>query len=466
MHRLASLRLPQSFGFLLLIAFAAPLTSARAQSDDGILPAAGTKALEDDYRKTPSANKLLSGATQFDRKKEQIDSIDMEAKFATYRFTWPEFQDGKDGAKTIDRLFNSFDGTLTNLAKNPNAKVVGPYFSKAIVLHAKEVIDQSRRKPIAAINGARVLARLAEHDERDRNETIEAVAARLGPLDNNQPAVANELAEALKEALNNKNDGVRYYALKGLNALLKIQATSKTPPLASAKLMEAVEAITALITQKSEFSPATTREEFEGYRSLRREAVRALAEARTPALRPDLRPALTLLKVVANDGLIPEARTDERLEAARGLARMKPDPDKNYQADYAAFFIGQLVADLADQSQRSKLPGSAKVDEVDKAAKELNLDAIGKMILFDKYKSRAWKILAAQLQDALVEMKTVAPSPYVNQIVKDCYEKVLRQLEEKGADGNPDDRFRDSLQPPMSTSLFKGDDKSAIKPTK
>jgi hypothetical protein len=458
---------PSRFRFLAVLALlAGVLAPSAARPQDGILPPGGQKSLKEEYDRAYSANKLITGDMPFDaKKKEHTDAIDVEARYATYRFTWPEVQEGKPGYPTIEGLHRSLESTLGNLAKKGNPKNVGPVFIARVIEHAKEVLEEKSAKPIAKINVAQLLARLARYDEKDRYETADAVLARLGPTDAGQPPEADDLASALIGALNNKNDGVRYWALKGLHALLKLNGSAKAPLLTRAREQEAATALMGLIGFKMEFTPATPREELEGYRHLRLEAVRALAQFRSPALGGQVRPALMLLKVVANDGLTPEARTDERYEAALGLARMKPDPDKNYQPDYAMYVIAQFVADLAYQARISRLDSEKKEAEMEKVARDAKLDALGRAALVDRFKTRRpWKPLAAQLYDALNEMKAASASEYVTQTVQVCYEKVLQGLEESGVDARVDERFRTGLKAPSSARLFKDDDKSVVKP--
>jgi hypothetical protein len=461
---------PSRFRLLAVLALlAGVLAPSAARPQDGILPPGGQKSLKEEYDRAYSANKLINGdPTPFDpKKKEHTDALDVEARYATYRFTWPEVQvqDGKSGFPTIEGLHRSMESTLGNLAKKGNPKNVGPYFIARVIEHAKEVLEEKAgAKPIAKINVARLLARLAEHDEKDRYETADAVIARLGSPEAGQPTVANELASTLRWALNSKNDGVRYWALKGLNALLKLHGSAKAPLLTRDREQETAKALGDLIEAKVEFTPATPREELEGYRHLRLEAVRALAQFRSPALSDQVRPALALLKVVANDGLTPEALTEERYEAALGLARMKPDTEKNYQPDYAMYFIAQFVGDMAFQFQRSRLDGDKKQAELDKLADQLKLDALGRRALVEKFKTRPWKYLAAKLYDALTEMKGSSANDYVNQSVQECYDKVLRTMEDPGSDPRLDDRFRAGVKPPKAASLFKNDDKAVVKP--
>jgi hypothetical protein len=426
-----------SFALLLLsIALLTP-ASARPQAGDDILPTTGMTALENEGREKSNreASKVLKGDIAFDPKKEeQRKGLDYQARWATYRFTWPEYQTGSpDPQKNLDNLHRSFDGDLNQLSRNPKAREVAPFYCKQVILHALEVVKETR-KPIAQINGARVLARLPAQEKGD---SLETVVARLIPPESGQPPVGDNLADALIEAAGHRNDGVKYYAFKGISDLLHVAAQSKDPVLGKDKLAALVEALTRFISRKVEFPSTASVEEREGYRVVRREAIRALAQVRQPALSAALKPAWTLLQVVANQGLTPEARSDERIEAAIGLGRMKPDADKDFQADYAMYHIALLWEEVA------------------------------RGIVNGKEHLRAWKPIAAQTTDALAELKASSGDKYVADVFEALYKIILQRLEDKGADAKISDAdfraLRDKLVPPPSKSLFKRDDKATLK---
>ncbi len=57
---------------------------------------------------------------------------------------------------------------------------------------------------------------------------------------------------------------------------------------------------------------------------------------------------------MARDGVTPEPRMDERLEAAIGMARLSPERTKTYQQEYAAYQLGLFVDALADYAGQAK----------------------------------------------------------------------------------------------------------------
>ncbi len=440
------------FGFSLvlgLLAYGACSAWPQASSDD-ILPADGRAAFSKAYLASPSATKLLSGKDSFDPKdKKQIDILDMEAKNAIYRFTWPEVQRGyeeragkgdtiiRDTTHNVESQFQKLVASLGSLSnpKNPTSKMVAPVFTRLVIEHAMEVITQTR-KPIGQINAARCLARLAEAPDKDPNETPQQVLVRLGVAEEGKPAVINDLAESYLKCLQKSpTDGVKYYALKGIIDLFKL-SPPKGAELTPKNQTDIAAALDQFIMKPLQFPNGVADQELEGARSLRREAIRALAQLKLPEI-GDQRPALVLLKVVANDGLSPEARSDERIEAAIGLTHMKIDPDKGYQPDYAMYYIAVYLGDLA------------------------------KGIQTQTEKKHAWKIYAARMTDGLSGMSARAKNEYVTKTAEKCIKEILLRLEESGADVKnlPYDKFHDEIMasPPPAKSLFKGEDKATIK---
>ncbi len=197
---------------------------------------------------------------------------------------------------------------------------------------------------------------------------------------------SEDAADVLAEAARSKdtNDGVRYYAYQGLGRLFA--RWHRTPPAApSKKIADYLALLIAAVERTPTFNVSLApRDEVDGFRMLRREAVKALAESRIPALADDkgvlgLKPALVLLRVVSSDGLSPETRLDEQIEAAIGITRMPAKALESYQPDYAAYQVGHLVVRAADHATQPKT----------------------------EYDTHApWKVTGARLYDAMREMVT------------------------------------------------------------
>src|SRR5262249_39748301 len=149
------------------------------------------------------------------------------------------------------------------------------------------------------------------------------------------------------------NQGAQYWAARGLHDLLAqpapMGAASVLDPM---RLEAAARALSALVGDKVAFNPSVTLPEIDGYRTLRREAIKALGQVRVPAYGEQCRPALELLRLMAQQDTAPDPRMDERVEAAIGLARLRPtQKPEDYAVDYAAYHIGLLVVDFASYYQ-------------------------------------------------------------------------------------------------------------------
>ncbi len=262
-----------------------------------------------------------------------------------------------------------------------------------------------------------------------------------------------ETADLFVDILNDKerDDATKFYALSGLKELFR-RLKNPLPPEKPAGFKDpqreaaAVQAILAVLDRPAPSALAQP-EEVEGYRLLRREAVRALAQTRVPALADGkARPAQRLLEFARDTGIRPEPRVDEQVEGAVGAALMPPDGAANYQPDVAAYHVGMTVAAVGLKQQR-----------------EL------------KARREPWKIHAARLAVALRQMqdetaraakqKKAAPeaAKYVAEVAARC-RPVLQAME----NGSPADPRQLSAwldnNPRAAEPLFKGVDGSVIKP--
>jgi hypothetical protein len=403
-------RVPRLAVQLSLLALLLPLL-ARAQT-----PQEGTDALETEYRKHRQLlPQLLKGSVEADpNNKEHAAALDAAARYATTRFLWDLNQ--KDPGK-MDRVYQDFDKDVVSILRGrPNTKAVAQQFTRHVIVHAKEVLRDGR--PIAQINAARALARLADLEQ-------------------------GELADALAEVIKDQglNNAVKYYAFRGLRALLEKPAPPPPEPPIVAKAQEA-KAATALvefIQRKVPFTQGTPRAEVDGYRVVRREAIAALAQTHDPVVGA-ARPALVLLRVVgADEGVVPEPRLDERLEAAVGVARMKSAAAKDYQPDYAAWVLGRFVFDFVNAAN-----GNANVT---KSAE----------------RARPWKIDAARLGEALEAMKADTKDKYVDNVLTRALPLLAAVESGKQPDPTALNTWLAGNEPPHK-ELFNGVPESAVKP--
>ncbi len=422
---------------------------ARAQDQrKGILPADGEAKFMKEYSAArenvfKNINRPLEGEKANKDNAAHKAAIDLSAQYFTYRLTWDKYADPGE----VDKLMSAFFSEVLT-ANGDTMRKANPAFSEmflsALAVRARAVVQTS--KPIAAVNAARMLARLAETG-------------------------SDEAGEACWEAVKNTNDflepkarlGVQYWAFKGLGSLLFRWADpplnpdgTPAPVPADRKEREAkyVEALTATIDKfaaadgKSSAGVAPDSPEELGLQMFRREAVRALAQYRKPAVADDkgaikVKSALTLLKVANGDGLSPKARLDEQIDAAWGLARIRSKGLASYQPDYAAQQIGYVVVQMAANA-RSRVENKDKIP---------------------------WKYHAARLSDALELMRDDAKglpdkagAAYVDKMVTQAL-LILKDIEskEQSTGGGALSLWLGSNPAPHNT-LYKGVADSTVRP--
>jgi hypothetical protein len=389
------------------------LSSANVRGQDDVLPTNGMDSLKADWKKHHDlATDLLRGFRVADPKDQShVEALDMQAKYDTYRFTWVPYQQ-KPGE--LHGVYQSGVAlAVTNLTKGkPGTTGAISIYAPKVIEHALEVLKSGRL--VAKVNAARVLAKLAE----------------LGPP---------ELAEALTAVLQNpeQSDAVKFHIAHAMQVLLE----QNPPAVPQEQEKKAAEALANFIDRKMTIADTTKREDVEGFRYVRREGIRALAQFRNPGAAPKGLGAFTLLRVVAKDGLVPPPRTDERVDAVCGLARLKPSLDNEYNPDYAIAQIGLFL----EEFNRETIAAREQLQE-------------------SKGPSRfAWKVMASQMYDAIDQMRVeCADNDYVKTAATACL-RLLGQLE-KGNPADPEEILRivAGAAPPPSKRLFKNVEDSTV----
>ena len=237
---------------------------------------------------------------------------------------------------------------------------------------------------------------------RSADETNDDVLRRL--TGTNQADLADAYAATIKDP--NQLDAARMWAFRGLQRLLALPRAD--PPALPRDKEEAAlgEVLKFLQARNQPFPPGTPDDEIDGFRYVRREAIKALGMCRYPTLAslPDKpHPAWVLLKIAARDGVQPEPRLDERVEAAIGVAHAQPEFDKDYQPDYAAHQIGVFVVDFLRRYEDEKRTP-------------------------DKPPTQAWKVEASRLIEALEFMKAQSKNAHVA-LVADAANRLLGNVE-------------------------------------
>jgi hypothetical protein len=413
------------FGLAVSVLLAGPFGIARAQAlSDGF------KALDDKWRSQRSfINQLLKGQAQADpNDRSHVEAIDLQARYNTYRvYLEPNLE---SQPSKIDRAFKDFEGDIAEINKNkPATQPLADIYRERVRVHALEVIQHDKAKPIHKIHNARILAKVAELGEGKLAET-------LCELIRDEPK-AGDKDSTKKDGI---NDGVRYYGLRGLHTLLAQASPQQMQPLLSQEEKgKCAEAILQLLERKPNLPGKPTTDELDGYRLLRREAIRALAEIRTPAFSEKVRPALVLARIAGDDERTqPPPRIDERIEASIGLARMISAQSKNYQPDYAAGQIARCIGKLAQQAKEESET---------------------------KEHTHPWKVLAARLNEALAALKNDSGKDrYVADVCNRATNLLQRVATGRAADAGDVTWFTTTASDPPSKELFKGEADTAVKP--
>lgn len=203
-------------------------------------------------------------------------------------------------------------------------------------------------KTLLMINSARYVAALAKSGYEDLADTA------VEMIDN--PAI---------------NDAVKLYylqALKNLFAVPNQERPDKSVITKPERERKAIKTLIDYITRKPTISPNAPQDEVDGYRFVRREAIRALGNVRYSVVRVEgkveMIPGLILLRVANMDkSIVPSPSLSERIEALVGYLQLAPDKEVNM--DFTSWFVATVLHDLAVEYGSAKpLPpkGTAVAD--------------------------------------------------------------------------------------------------------
>jgi hypothetical protein len=294
----------------------------------------------------------------------ELATIEKVIKYYLYRLTWEEVQKDRDPARvgTLGTIMTEIIGTTENSPRLLPRTFVGPpsdqdvaatrkrqlayvqQIAPIMIKYAKLVMQN--KQPIARINGARVLAKLAEWG---------------------QEAAVDELINIINHP--GEHDAIRHWAFRGLEEVFALNGTNdiRAKELFQSKA-GADRFKTALFTVYDWLSASTKvpeskllylhPEEVDALRYVRRAAERALGASRRPLIVDDRAagkqqgPIAELLnRIVAGDASItPAPSPRERLDATIALCQLRTDYSPSYQPDYSAFQIGKFLTDLGAQA--------------------------------------------------------------------------------------------------------------------
>jgi hypothetical protein len=341
------------------------------------------------------------------------------ARWYVYRLTWTEYENAADG-RGFNDLFREVSEQLPVL--NPgrpfseNQQAFLGEFCNQLLASIEEILPG--QKVIVRVNAARILARIGEAG---------------------QESVADALLRVLEDPA--ESEAVKLYALRGLKHLFARHSFERPVFRDSSREHRSILALLAYLKQTPATTPASTTEELDGIRYVRREAVRALALVRYPALPGDNQAdgmvALALLQFVQGKEVRPEPSLSERVEAAIGLCQLDPSLCPDYQPDHIAFQLGRFVVVLAEQHNRQEqLIGS-----------DLGLP---------------WQMSAARLLEAMGRMAENTDDLSQRQLAETVFTRCNVVLETIAEGANPDpgsvdvlDRWLRENKPPNNAPFKK-----------
>ena len=329
-------------------------------------------------------NKTLRGEVAFDAKNPaHMKAVDVNARFFVYRVTRPEIQ---SEPSKMDSIFKEFESVLKQL----KTKADNPFntsFLEKILEKTKEIIPNTSIS--ARINAVRMQA---------------MCPAEIANCDlAGQKILPEQFMESFITILQKSpDDGMKLYALKGIRDTYKVirpmavvKKASSRVTLSPALEVKVAETLAQLIETPIVYPVGTAPEIVEGYRVLRREALKALAQSRAPISGEKGRTAFILAKFANGSDIKPEPRLDERAEAAIGLLNLRlQDPDASEYNMEAALY--QFSSFLIDYFQRFNTRNDTDADK-----------------LFP------WKYYAARITDTLDELnKEVKNVPYIVEMIQ------------------------------------------------
>lgn len=373
-------------------------------------------------------NKMLRGELEYDSKNpSHAQAVDVNARFFAYRLTQPEFQ-AEPGK--LDTVFKECESILKQFRARPRTAFNTNFLSR-LLERSKEALPNN--VPIARINAVRMQA---------------MIPTELGSCDIlGQKTLPEQLMENFVNVVEKApDDGMRLHALKGIRETYKalrplalVKKSSDRVALKPETEARVAEALVKIIETPRNYLPDAPAEITEGYRVIRREAIKALAQARVPMAGTKGRTAFVLARMATANDIKPEPRFDERVEAAIGLLNMRPqanDPNEfNLEADTYAFgvFLVEFFQKFNTRNEN------------------------------DQEKLLPWKIYAARINDGFDALKQEVKNPYVDEMATKIVAG-LNDMEKTEKGTVPQLATFLQAKPPASLLIYKKIPGTEIKP--
>jgi len=303
-----------------------------------------------------------------DRDRPLLDKV---VRYYLYRLTWEEVQEARDPAKTrtIPEIMNELIGgadvsppiqilprvetrrdmsDADVLAQRSRQLAYVRLVTPSIQRFAKDVLKS--QMPIARVNAARVLARLAEFGQEE---------------------VVDDLVQVIHHP--QESDGVKLWAFVGLGEIVDLVGSNVPRARGLFQGKGGPERLNAALTAVYDWLDASTKvpeaklaamtpAEQAGLRYVRKAAERALGAGHRPLIVDDRRNnkqvgpiADLLVRIVAADPTVkPAPDLRERYEAALALAQLQAGQSPSYQADYAAWQIANCLVALGTEANSGR----------------------------------------------------------------------------------------------------------------
>jgi hypothetical protein len=311
-------------------------------------------------------------------KKQASGPQDAEAKdVAKKAANWHVWQLVYKHGPSVARKFKALmDDAVNNKANN---QVFMQLFNQQMIAYFKILLDaEFRSHAVPQINAGVMFPALARYGDEEFGKYL------------------IEVAKSSKV-----HDAIKLYALKGLREFFRAKPPQPAQDEQKVGAEDVARLDVVLAFLMREAPKNLTPEEAEAFRFVRREAVKALAQAAVPAgsISKDevkVPVALALLQVLApeKNGISPPSSMTEKAEAAVGLLSMRAVDlsgvvrFESYQPEAAIYLVGKFLTDFGDLYQTDE-PNLAKGSNIPTLL--------------------PWKNYADKLVPALQEMKKRTP---------------------------------------------------------
>lgn len=295
--------------------------------------------------------------------------VEKVLRYYIYRLTWEEVQMERDPAKvgTINSILNELIGSAEqsprllprtfsglpadqDMAAMRARQISNVQQMTPIIIKLSKVVLQNKQ-PIARINAARVLYKLAEWG---------------------QESILDELTNVITNP--NESDAVRIWAFHAQEELFMMQGSTDVrakgifqSKAGQARMNAALMATYDWLLARTQVPAAKLQymqpDEQAGLRYVRRAAVRALGASRRPLVVDDRQANIqqgriaellnNIISAEASIAPVPDLR--ERLDTTLALCQLRAELSPSYLPDYSAYQIGMFLTVMGAQANTDKI---------------------------------------------------------------------------------------------------------------